>query len=389
MRPLHRWAMAAATLAIGLAQALALAAPPAPPRQPASGPGGRDYSHARVVMSRGGVADREYWIFEPADPAPVQAPVVVFLHGWGAMLPDPYGAWIEHLVRKGNIVVFPRYQATLTTPPRSMTDHAVAAVRQALGQLSSGRHVRPDTRRFAVVGHSLGGVLAANLAVRARYGQLPLPKAVMVVEPGDPPETAIWFARKQPSIMEDYAGIDPGTLLLVVAGDADRTVGERTARTVFTLAQVAAGNKNYVIVHSDRHGRPALVADHYAPAALVPQDAPEAPEITVVPAWMQSVALRLLGLVTGRVDVTRSVGPPDALDYFGFWKLLDALLDAAFYGRCRAVALGDTPEQRFMGTWSDGVPVRPLEVYVTLPPAALPGAPSRAHAGAPEQAGAP
>ena len=52
----------------------------------------------------------------------------------------------------------------------------------------------------------------------------------------------------------------------------------------------------------------------------------------------------------------------DALDYFGYWKWFDALLDAAFYDRNRHVALGDTPEQRFMGKWSDGTPVTEPEV---------------------------
>ncbi len=52
----------------------------------------------------------------------------------------------------------------------------------------------------------------------------------------------------------------------------------------------------------------------------------------------------------------------DALDYFGTWKLFDALTDAAFYGKNRNSALGNTPEQRFMGKWSDGTPVNELRV---------------------------
>ena len=52
----------------------------------------------------------------------------------------------------------------------------------------------------------------------------------------------------------------------------------------------------------------------------------------------------------------------DTLDYFGYWKWFDALIDAAFFGRNRGIALGDTPEQRFMGKWSDGNPVTEPEV---------------------------
>ena len=52
----------------------------------------------------------------------------------------------------------------------------------------------------------------------------------------------------------------------------------------------------------------------------------------------------------------------DALDFYGLWKLFDALCDAAFSGRNRQYALGNTPQQRFMGKWSDGTPVKELNV---------------------------
>jgi hypothetical protein len=52
----------------------------------------------------------------------------------------------------------------------------------------------------------------------------------------------------------------------------------------------------------------------------------------------------------------------NALDYYGTWKLFDALCDAAFTGKNREYALGNTPQQRFMGLWSDGSPVKELIV---------------------------
>lgn len=336
---------------------------PSPPGQPAAGPGGRDYAHGRVRVSSAGSGDGQYWLFEPADPTPYQAPVVVFLHGWGAMVPDPYLGWIDHIVRKGRIVIFPRYQAGLTTPPAAMTDHAEAAVRAALEELRRGAHVRPELDKVAFVGHSLGGVIAANLAARAAAGGggLPVPSALMVVEPGDPPLTRLGDSLGQPSIMEDYGAIPRQTLMLVVVGDEDRTVGERTARILFERAGAAPANKNYVILRSDRHGRPELVADHVAPAALRPAEADSEVPAVASP-WMRGLALRLYAVLTGRPDLGERVQEPDALDFYGFWKLFDALTDAAFYFRHREVALGDTPQQRYMGLWSDGVPVREPEV---------------------------
>jgi hypothetical protein len=42
--------------------------------------------------------------------------------------------------------------------------------------------------------------------------------------------------------------------------------------------------------------------------------------------------------------------------------LFDALSDCAFHSRECATALGGGPAQIDMGTWSDGVPVKPMRV---------------------------
>jgi len=47
----------------------------------------------------------------------------------------------------------------------------------------------------------------------------------------------------------------------------------------------------------------------------------------------------------------------DALDWYGIWKLTDALMSCTFTGASCEYAFGNTPEQRFMGTWSDGTAV--------------------------------
>src|SRR4051812_41913984 len=65
---------------------------------PASAPA---YPHRAVRRQQVGSGARSYWLFEPADPTPARAPVVVFHHGWLATNPGVYGAWIEHLVRQG------------------------------------------------------------------------------------------------------------------------------------------------------------------------------------------------------------------------------------------------------------------------------------------------
>ena len=58
--------------------------------------------------------------------------MVVFLHGWFAVNPGFYGAWIDHLVRDGRIVIFPRYQNDVGTLPQDFLPNALAAIRDAL-----------------------------------------------------------------------------------------------------------------------------------------------------------------------------------------------------------------------------------------------------------------
>jgi acetyl esterase/lipase len=291
-----------------------------PPGQPASGPGGSTYPYADVVESVHGAGDTQYWIFEPASPGPGTHPLVVFLHGWNVLDVESYRGWLEHLARRGNVVVYPRYQTSALTLPTTFTGNAVAALRTALVELGSGGHAAVDPARAGVVGHSFGGVLAANLAAIAAAESLPTMRAVMCAEPG----TAGF------GVYEDYADVPSGTLLLAIAGEDDLVVGTTDARRIFLgTTAVPLADKDYVLLRTDEHGTPALRADHQAPGG---------------------------GVVIGL----------DAFDWRGFWRWFDALLDAAFTGANRDVCLGNTAAQRDLGAWSDGVPV--LEPVVTDTP---------------------
>jgi len=53
--------------------------------------------HAGIEARRFGRGATGGWIFTPSRPVPPAAPVVAFMHGWGATNPNHYGAWIEHI----------------------------------------------------------------------------------------------------------------------------------------------------------------------------------------------------------------------------------------------------------------------------------------------------
>jgi dienelactone hydrolase len=340
---------------------------PTPPEQPAAGPGGKQYVHTSVTKNRYGKGGQEYWIFEPDAPKPAAAPVVVLLHGWGGMNPLYYGAWIDHLVKRGNIVIYPRYQGSLLTPIKEFTPNTLQAIKAAIETLQTEPgHVKADLNKFATVGHSVGGLLAASVAALAKESGLPQVRAVMSVEPGIT-EAPINIP------LADLEKIPAETLLLAVAGDQDTLVRDVDAKRVYyESTRVPAANKDYVTMVSDTHGTPSLQASHRAPTAHS-KDYDSGEGFSAGPAESSGSSDRAGGLPTRRADGPQT-GPQlgrrdrldsmmvNALDFYGTWKLFDALCDAAFNGKNREFALGNTPQQRFMGVWSDGVPVKELKI---------------------------
>jgi len=116
-----------------------------------------DYLHNKIIKQSYGFGATKYHIFEPADPKPEIAPVIVFIHGYTATMPMTYQGWIDHIVMQGSIVIYPIYQASPVASPKNFPSATVKAVQSAFDELLTGDHVNPDLDRFAVVGHSMGG----------------------------------------------------------------------------------------------------------------------------------------------------------------------------------------------------------------------------------------
>lgn len=291
---------------------------PLPPTQPLDGPGGLNYSHNRVIKSTYGRGSNQYWIFEPSEPTPETAPLIVFNHGWSGLYPRFYNAWIEHIVKRGNIVVFPRYQRGIVIGFQFFSENAINAVKKAIDELKNGEHVYPDLDKFAITGHSLGGGITASMAARAEEENLPIPKAIMPVQP------AIAFDKKA-----DLSKISNSTLMIVIVGEDDTVVGNSSGKIIFyNSTNIPLTQKDFIIQVTDDYGYPTISSDHMAPTC----------------------------------EINNSMLKVDAMDFYSNWKLFDALTDYAFYGINKEFCFGNTPEQRFMGNWSDGTAVKELIV---------------------------
>lgn len=133
---------------------------------------------------------------------------VVFLHGWQAMPPYFYGAWLRHLVTEGNTVIYPVYQAAGTSPA-ALVDNALAGIAAGL------RAFRADPSSVVAIGHTTGGAIAFDFAALAGREGLPVPRAVLAVYPArNPPGGEIPLAK--------LSLIPAGTLLEAASGPGNR-----------------------------------------------------------------------------------------------------------------------------------------------------------------------
>ena len=340
------------------ARAAADAGAPRAPEQPTSGPGSSAYPHADVNKSSHGAGDTGFFLFTPAAPAARNPPVVVFLHGFMETEPGCYGAWIMHLVRRGNIVIYPRYQIPGTFP-RNYARNAATAVKHALEFLQQDGDAAPDPARFAVLGHSCGGLVAANFAAIAADEGLSVPRAVMCVEPG----------KRELFGAQDFSRIHAETLLLTIAGEHDIITGESDARFIFEQAiSVRAENRNLVIMQTDTHGSPWMIAGHASPASIdrdfekldTQRAEGKRNPFLAIGDRLGDAAFKIRNAALRKVSLRVA-----AMEYMGYWRLFDSLSHAAFTGEAKDAALGDTPKQRDMGKWSDGTPVK-QPVVVTV-----------------------
>lgn len=269
-----------------------------------------------------------YTIFKPTeDPEknivlPDSIPVVLFLHGNGGAEPNPYSAWIEHIVRKGRIVIYPRYQNIPRLDEDIKKKHylksAIRATQLALERLEEETDVCADPDKFALIGHSLGGSFAAYIA--ATYNEediaLPEPDVLLLADPTDAhyADSSMPIQTDLPVPVPEYDGSFSGSniyqqipsstlfLSILAANYTTEPIYDWT-KEVF-IQSTAVENKNMIIMRSDVDH--ASVREYRNNNKL----------------WLLANHLAVNAFKDGILE--------DALDYNGFWKLFDGLCMTAF-----------------------------------------------------------
>jgi acetyl esterase/lipase len=318
MRPSWRL-IAAASLAIAtIAGASAHAETPiaqaTQPGQPVHGPGSNGACQtSEDSFDNSAAPGNPVYVYQPSGTATARIgdacsrgkqPTIFMAHGLGGTDPSNYIELIDHLVSRGNIVVYPTYQVTsgsksaLETAYRYMNAGNIEAAK---------RTKRIDVARVGFWGHSFGASMVPYLAVKAAHRGWG--------------KHALWLNNVA---MTFALLVGPGAIqlprraqVLTVGFNDDALADNRIGDEVFRAFKVPRAHKRHLILNSDAHGQPALVAEHNTPIATSAQ-----------------------------------TYTPDALD-FALWRDIDLLETCALiHHRCHA-------DYSQVGTWSDGTPITP------------------------------
>lgn len=395
---LRRYAITLAAFGAFALAGLGEAASLSSPTQPKTGPGAPLDATGEVVKRAIGKPNDVNYVFHMASTPAQPRSVVVLFHAWGAANPVVYGAWIDHLARRGHLVLFPGFQNVGGTKPKEATEKAAALIKSALAELASDAQAKPDPAQVYYLAHSAGVGIAANLAAKASAFDIPEPKLLFLTMAGG-------IAKDEESKgipLVDLSTIPATTNLVTLTGDQNNMAADRLSRRILKEASaIPPARKLFMRSGSDDHGFPQLTATLASPAGpkdgygsdtiklVVPEAPPQldAKGRRMRPPPPPRVAWSAEAQLSGEQRVLLQQlerNTVDTLDWLAYWRVFDILVATTQTGG-ELAPLRQDASFTDMGRWSDGWPVRRL---VAETPRAEPTA-SSAPAGGAHATGAP
>ena len=280
--------------------------------------------------------DRYWLIRHPGTDSIAPQRIVVFLHGWGATNPGAYGGWIAHLLGTPDeggdrLVIFPKFQSGLW-PPRGerFTRRTRACLETVMAEL--GKRYPTATTEVTLIGHSIGSVIAANLADRQAELRHFRINGLLLSTPGH----KLFACGRQAS----YRRIDPDLPVLLLTAENDGASGEKFAEH-FTGNSPQLMRRVHLQQRADVTGPTKIDAKHRTPVNPLPE--------LYQDNW---------NVINWGAKWLCTTNRADEACYF---RLSDALLDCAENDRCDGLDTTD-PATLTMGSHADGTPVQPLVV---------------------------
>lgn len=211
---------------------------------------------AKVVFNSYSKGPTEYWIIYDDSLGITQDNLIIFLHGYGASNPGCYWGWISALATAGNAIVFPKFQiGTFLPRTRAFQKRTVKVISMAISEIQ--KHHGVDIIRISMIGHSIGGVIAANIANNHASNGLNV-SGLVLCQPG--------FKYLKLGAHRSYHQISSSALLLNITGENDHAAGRKFAAKVYRTATQIPSDQKAWIEHQELESE-GLSAHHKDPVS--------------------------------------------------------------------------------------------------------------------------
>lgn len=288
-----------------------------PIQKPVSGYGSDgNYDVAEIDFANPQYAGTEVSIFYPKGISSPK-PTIFFSHPYGGESKDYNMGLYNFIAKKGYVVVFVPYR-TLDIS----VDHRYQTLWEGFVKAAKNYPNIIDTLKVGFMGHSFGGGASIDLAYKAfterQWGKNG--RFLFTMAP--------WYAFNWNSNLtteQQLQNFPSNTKMITQVYDEDDVNDHRLAIDIYKHINIANSEKDFIYFKSSTINKYNYVTDH------------------VLPSSRQAY---------------------DALDYYGVYRLLDAMIDYSFNGNMNAknVALGNGSAAQITMPSYNGQTMPPLEV---------------------------
>jgi hypothetical protein len=266
------------------------------------------------IHAVGDGVDRSYVIY-PEQTDVKALPLVIFMHGWLGTNPKNFGVIIDHLARRGGVVIYPVYQRNEKDAPQKIKAIAQNSIQAALTWINQNHPgmVRKDQALY--YGFSIGATTAINLVAQVKENALPPAFALLLTSPGDAKH--VHRGELSRSILEQGLNTLPVSIpIILMSGSEDIQIGVPTAYAYWNQMCDQKRLKNLILYPPGKSAHQDIRSGHGMPGAPDPRyDFPD------IDAKFAPVVLEAQKKFPESASLNN-------LDYYGTWKVITSTFDS-------------------------------------------------------------
>ena len=272
------------------------------------------------INAVGSGVDRSYVIYPElanvnANVKTKALPLVIFMHGWLGTNPKNFGVIIDHLARRGGVVIYPVYQRNEKDAPQRVKTIAQNSILTALAWIDQNHPGMVNKEQALYYGFSIGATTAVNLVAQVKENTLPPAYALLLTSPGDAKH--VHRGELSKSILEQGLNTLPLSLpIILMSGSEDIQIGVPTAYAYWNQMCGQKRLKNLILYPPGKSNTQVIQSGHGMPGAPDPRyDFPE------IDGTFQPVVL-------GPQEQFPKSASLNNLDYYGTWKVITSTFDS-------------------------------------------------------------